>query len=81
MLPFEKVHIYNVSNGERFSTYLIKGEKGSGKVGVFGAAARRAKVGDTLIVVSYGILEEEETEFFVPRILLLGAGNKIVQLK
>ena len=81
MLPYEKVHVYNVSNGERFSTYLIKGEKGSGKVGVFGAAAHRARVGDTLIVVSYVILDEEETDFFMPKILLLGLGNKIVQIK
>jgi len=81
MLPYEKVHVYNVSNGERFSTYLIKGEKGSGKVGVFGAAAHRARVGDTLIVVSYVILDEEETDFFMPKILLLGADNKIVQIK
>jgi aspartate 1-decarboxylase len=81
MLPYEKVHVYNVSNGERFSTYLIKGEKGSGKVGISGAAARRAKVGDTLIIVSYVILEEEETEFFVPKILILGPGNKITQIK
>ena len=81
MLPYEKVHIYNVSNGERFSTYLIKGEKGSGKVGVFGAAAHRARVGDTLIIVSYVILDEEETDFFMPKILLLGADNKIVQIR
>jgi aspartate 1-decarboxylase len=81
MLPFEKVHVFNVSNGERFSTYLIKGEKGSGKLGVFGAAARRAKVGDTLIVVSYVILDDEETEWFAPKIVLLGPGNKIVQVK
>jgi len=81
MLPYEKVHIYNVSNGERFSTYLIKAEKGSGKVGVFGAAAHRARVGDTLIVVSYVILDEEETDFFMPKILLLGADNKIAQIK
>ena len=81
MLPFEKVHVYNVSNGERFSTYLIKGEKGSGRVGVFGAAARRAKVGDALIIVSYVVLEEEEIEFFMPKILLLGPGNKISQIK
>jgi len=81
MLPYEKVHVYNVSNGERFSTYLIKGEKGSGKVGVFGAAAHRARVGDTLIVVSYVILDEEESDFFMPKILLLGADNKIVQIK
>jgi aspartate 1-decarboxylase len=81
MLPYEKVHVYNVSNGERFSTYLIKGEKGSGKVGVFGAAAHRARVGDTLIIVSYVILDEEETDFFMPKILLLGADNKIAQVK
>jgi aspartate 1-decarboxylase len=81
MLPYEKVNVYNVSNGERFSTYLIKGEKGSGKVGVFGAAAHRARVGDTLIIVSYVILDEEETDFFMPKILLLGADNKIVQIR
>jgi len=81
MLPYEKVYVYNVTNGERFSTYLIKGEKGSGKVGVFGAAARRARVGDTLIIVSYVILEEEETEFFMPKILIVGANNKISQIK
>jgi len=81
MLPFEKVHVYNVSNGERFSTYLIKADKGSGKVGVFGAAARRAKVGDTLIVVSYVILDEEETGWFAPKIVLLGPGNKVIQTK
>jgi len=81
MLPYEKVHVYNVSNGERFSTYLIKGEKGSGKVGVFGAAARRARVGDTLIIVSYVILEDEETEFFMPKILIVGADNKISQIR
>ncbi|MEW5901831.1 MAG: aspartate 1-decarboxylase [Acidobacteriota bacterium] len=81
MLPFEKVHIYNVSNGERFSTYLIKEEKGSGKVGVYGAAAHKARVGDKLIVVAYAILDEEETDFFRPKILLLDAGNRIAEIK
>jgi aspartate 1-decarboxylase len=81
MLPYEKVHVYNVSNGERFSTYLIKGPRGAGRVGVFGAAARRARVGDKLIVVAYAILEEEETEFFVPKILILGDANRITEIK
>jgi aspartate 1-decarboxylase len=81
MLPFEKVHVYNVSNGERFSTYLIKGERGAGRVGVFGAAAHRARVGDKLIVVAYAILDEEETDFFMPKILILGAENKIAEIK
>jgi aspartate 1-decarboxylase len=81
LLPFEKVHVYNVSNGERFSTYLIKAERGSGKIGIYGAAAHRVRVGHKLIVVSYVILEEEETEFFMPRILILDANNKIIELK
>ncbi len=81
MLPFEKVHIYNVTNGERFSTYLIKGERGSGKVGVYGAAAHRARLGDKLIIVAYGILDEEETDFFMPMILILGPDNKIAEVK
>jgi len=81
MLPYEKVHVYNVSNGERFSTYLVKGEKGSGKVGVYGAAAHRARKGDKLIVVSYVVLDEEETDFFMPKILILGDGNGIVEVK
>ncbi len=78
---FEKVDIYNISNGERFSTYLIKAERGSGKVGVYGAAAHRAKPGDRLIVASYVVLDEEEIDFFMPRILILDAENKIVDIK
>ena len=79
MLPFEKVHVYNVSNGERFSTYLLKGEAGSTTVGVYGAAAHRAHPGHKLIIVCYAILDEEETEFFLPRILLLDADNRIIE--
>ena len=81
MLPYEKVHVYNVTNGERFATYLIKAERGSGKVGVYGAAAHRARVGDKLIVVSYAIIDEEETDFFMPKILVLDAANKVVEVK
>jgi aspartate 1-decarboxylase len=78
---FEKVDIYNVSNGERFSTYLIKAEKGSRKVGVYGAAAHKARTGDTLIVASYVVLDEEEIDFFMPKILVLDAENNIVEIK
>jgi len=81
MLPFEKVHVYNVSNGERFSTYLIKGETGSNAVGVFGAAAHRARPGDKLIIVCYAILDEGEMDFFLPKILLVDADNKIRAIK
>ncbi len=78
---FEKVDIYNISNGERFSTYLIKGERGSGKVGIYGAAAHKVQIGDKLIVASYVILDEEEIDFFVPKILVLDAENKIAEIK
>jgi aspartate 1-decarboxylase len=78
---FEKVDIYNVSNGERFSTYLIKSEKGARKVGVYGAAAHKARTGDTLIVASYVVLDEEEIDFFMPKILVLDINNRIIEIK
>jgi len=77
MLPFEQVHVYNISNGERFSTYLIKGAKNSGEVIVNGAAAHKAKVGDKLIVASYVLLEEGEIEFFAPKILIVDEKNSL----
>jgi aspartate 1-decarboxylase len=81
MIPFEQIHVYNISNGERFSTYLIKGAKNSGVVGVNGAAVHKAKVGDKLIVASYVSLDEGEIDFFMPKILIIGADNKIKEIK
>ena len=81
MLPFEQVHVYNISNGERFVTYLIKGERDSGKVIVNGAAAHKAKAGDKLTVASYAMLDEEEIDFFIPKILIVDQKNKIKELK
>lgn len=81
LLPYEKVHVYNVTTGERFSTYLIKAEKGSRVCGVYGAAAHKAKEGDRLIVVAYVILEEGEVEFFSPRIVILTADNQIKEVR
>ncbi len=80
MIAFEQVHVYNISNGERFSTYLIKGAKGSGVVGINGAAVHKAKVGDKLIVASYVSLDEGETDFFMPKILLVDEKNKIKEI-
>ncbi len=81
MLPFEQIHVYNISNGERFLTYLIKGAKNSGVVGVNGAAVHKAKAGDKLIVASYVSLDERETDFFTPKILLVDENNKIKEIK
>ncbi|MCB5270658.1 MAG: aspartate 1-decarboxylase [Candidatus Cloacimonetes bacterium] len=77
MREFEKVDVFNISNGARFSTYIIKGERGSGMVGINGAAARLAQVNDQVIVVSYGMLDEQEMSTHKPRIVVLGADNKI----
>jgi aspartate 1-decarboxylase len=77
LVPFEQVHVLNITNGERFITYLIKGEKDSGVVGVNGAAAHKASVGDRLIVVSYTSMDDEEISFFIPRVIIVDEKNKI----
>ncbi|MGD1009465.1 MAG: aspartate 1-decarboxylase [Candidatus Aminicenantales bacterium] len=79
--PYERVEVYNVTNGERFSTYLIRGEKGSREVGVYGAAGRRAGVGDKIIIASYAALAEDEIGFFTPKIVVLDDGNRIKELR
>ena len=66
----ERVHVYNISNGERFETYAIKGEKGSGVIGVNGAAAHKAEVNDLVIIVSYATMEFEEAKIFTPQIII-----------
>ncbi|MEA3421527.1 MAG: aspartate 1-decarboxylase [Acidobacteriota bacterium] len=77
MFPFEQVHVYNISNGERFVTYLIKGEKDSGVVGINGAAAHKAGKGEKLIIASYAMMDEEEIDFFVPKIVIVNENNRI----
>ncbi|MCB5261799.1 MAG: aspartate 1-decarboxylase [Candidatus Cloacimonetes bacterium] len=77
MHEFERVDVFNISNGARFSTYIIKGEKGSGMIGINGAAARLAQEGDKVIVVNYGMLDEHELATHKPCIVVLGTDNKI----
>jgi len=79
--PFERIDVWNVSNGERFSTYIIRGEKGSGQVGVYGAAGRKVTVGDIIIIAAYVYLEDSEVEFFTPKIVLMEEGNRIAEVK
>ena len=78
MFPFEQVHVYNISNGERFVTYIIKGEKDSGVIGVNGAAVHKASVGDMLIITSFTLMDDEELSFFYPKVILVDKSNKIV---
>jgi len=70
MIPNEKVQVLNLTNGERFETYTIKGERGTGIIGLNGPAAHKGKVGDILVVVSYGMIEFEKAPSFQPKILL-----------
>jgi aspartate 1-decarboxylase len=66
MIENEKVLIVNNNNGERFETYIIKGERGSGMVGLNGAAARRGMIGDELIIISFASMDFEEAKSFKP---------------
>jgi len=75
MKPNEKVEIYNIDNGSRFATYVIPGEAGSGIIGVNGAAARLVNVGDKVIIVNYGILNEEEMKTHKPVVVVVETEN------
>ncbi|HEY6773314.1 MAG TPA: aspartate 1-decarboxylase [Oxalicibacterium sp.] len=77
----EKIELYNINNGERFSTYAIKGKRGSGEISLNGAAARRAHLGDLLIICTYGPMSDEEIETYVPKIVFVDENNRITGLK
>lgn len=78
---FEKIELYNVNNGERFSTYAIKGKRGSGEISLNGAAARRAHLGDLLIICTFAPMDEAEIASYVPKVVFLNEKNKISGLK
>lgn len=70
------IELYNVSNGERFSTYIIKAPRGSGEISLNGAAARKAMVGDLLIICAYSQYTEAEAERHEPVVVLVDDGNR-----
>ncbi len=76
ILPYEKVDIYNVSNGERFSTYVIKGKRGSGTVCLNGAAARKASKGDVVIIASYVAVAGDAAKRWSPRCVYVDGRNR-----
>lgn len=75
--PYERIMVYNINNGERFDTYAIVGEPGSGVIGLNGAAARKGMIGDLIIIVSYAFFSEDELSDYGPKIALLGKSNKV----
>ena len=72
----EKVQVVNINNGERLETYVIKGKRGSGVVCLNGPAARKAAVGDIVIIISYAAMDFEEAKTFKPSIVFVKDGNK-----
>ena len=78
IMPYEQVHVLNVNNGARFTTYAIEGEAGSGCICLNGAAARLAVKGDIVIILSYTTVPEAEVKDFKPRIVHVNEKNAIV---
>ncbi|MCD6521769.1 aspartate 1-decarboxylase [Candidatus Calescamantes bacterium] len=81
LLPGEEVLVLNLNNGERFTTYVIKGEKGSGVVCLNGPAARLGYPGDELIILCFAYLDEEEIKAHSTRFVTLNEQNKVVEVK
>ena len=74
----EKVQVVNINNGERMETYVIKGKRGSGEVCLNGPAARKAEVGDIVIIVSYGLMDFEEAKSFEPTLVFPDDQNRVI---
>ena len=78
MHNYEKILVANVDNGERFETYAIRGPRGSGVCCLNGAAAHKGKVNDLLIVMAWAQIPESEAKAFVPKVGIIGDGNRLV---
>ncbi len=79
ILPYEQIQIYNIANGERFTTYAIEAERGSRIISVNGAAAHKASPGDRVIICAYAVLDESELAGFKPTLCYLDENNRVVR--
>ncbi len=77
ILEYEQIEIYNITNGERFSTYAIKAEPGSGIISINGAAAHKANPSDLIIIAAYAVLNEQELKTFKPTLVYVDEQNNI----
>ncbi|MBU0589403.1 MAG: aspartate 1-decarboxylase [Gammaproteobacteria bacterium] len=77
----EQVHIWNINNGERFITYAIRGERGSGMISVNGSAARRASTGDLVIIASFAQVHEEQVAAHRPKLVFVDDKNRQTELR
>jgi len=81
IIPYERVQVCNINNGERFETYIISGKRRTGTICLNGAAARLGSVGDELIIITYATYTEEELKNYKPTVIILDKNNKIVDIK
>lgn len=79
--PYEQVQIYNVTNGNRFETYTIRGERDSGDICINGAAAHQAGKDDIVIIANYGLIDEEEHTNHYPKLIYVDEANRIINIK
>jgi aspartate 1-decarboxylase len=80
ILPYEMVHVYNISNGERFETYAIEGEAGSGVICLNGAAARKGAPGDLIIITTYATYQADQLPQHRPKVILVDAHNRALEV-
>ncbi|SDY11705.1 L-aspartate 1-decarboxylase [Micromonospora pattaloongensis] len=80
LLPGEQVAIVDVTNGARLETYVIPGQRGSGVIGINGAAAHLVQPGDLVILISYGQMDDAEARSYEPRVVHVDAANRVIQL-
>jgi aspartate 1-decarboxylase len=78
---YEKLEVYNITNGERFGTYAIRAEAGSGIISINGAAAHKASPGDILIICTYATMDEKQMTAFKPRLVYLDENNQIKKVR
>lgn len=76
---YERVQVVNIDNGNRFETYTIAGERGSGLICLNGAAARKVKVNDKIIIMAYAMMDDEEAKIHKPNVVFVDDNNKIVR--
>ena len=79
LIENERVQIVNINNGERLETYVIKGERGSGIICLNGPAARKAQIGDIVIIVSYATMDFEEAKTFKPSVIFPDGSNRLIR--
>ena len=81
ILPSEQVHVLNLNNGARFTSYAIEGKRDSGETYLNGAAARLAIKGDIIIILSYCYVDDDEARNFIPKLVYVDANNAITETK